>query len=80
MVMLSSPAALLLYGAALLLTLTGVFWKKGSFLSYIGGFCWAAGTLAALYGGVPAREILLVTLLLLGASALSRGKGGRHEL
>lgn len=77
MVMLTAPAALLLYGAALLLTLFGGALKKGSFLSYIGGFCWAAATLAALYGGVPTREILIVTLLLLGASVWPFGKGGR---
>lgn len=75
MLILFSPAALLLYLAALLLTLAGVALKKGLVLSYIGGLCWAAGTLAALYAGVPLRELLPVTLLLLGASALP----GRRE-
>ena len=75
MVILSSPAAVLLVLAAVLLTLTGIHIKKGLVLTYVGGFLWAAGTLAALYAGAPLRELLPVTLLLLTVSALP----GREE-
>ena len=77
MIILKTPAALILYLAALSLTAAGVFWKKGNFLTYIGGLCWAAGTIAARLFGVPLREILVVTLILLGAAALSIRKEGR---
>lgn len=75
MVILSSPAVLL-YLAAMLLTLAGIYIKKGLFLSYIGGFFWAAGTLVALYTGAPLRELLPATLLLLAVSALPGQREG----
>ena len=76
MLMLSSPGALLLYLAALLLTLLGAVLKKGSVLSYFGGFFWVFGTLAALWAGCDLREILVPTLLLLLLSRLGRREEG----
>lgn len=78
MLILQTPAALILYLAALLLAAAGVFWKKGVFLTYLGGICWAAGTLTAWLFGVSLQEILVVTLILLGVSAIRSGKEGRE--
>ena len=77
MQLLHAPAALGLYLAALILTAVGGLWRKGTLLPWIGGLCWVAGTLAALLAGVPLRVLLVVTLLLLGLSALRTGKERR---
>ncbi len=74
MLVLQTPAALLLYLAALLLTALGAVLKKGPALSYSGGLCWAAFAIAAWLFGVSLRELLALTLLLLAVSALRFGK------
>ncbi len=77
MSLLHMPAALLLYLAALLLTALGAVRKKGLALSYLGGLCWAGGSLLAWYGGTPPRELLAVALLLLLIEGLRmRREGG----
>ena len=77
MQLLHAPVTLGLYLAALVLTAVGGLWRKGTLLPWIGGLCWAAGTLAALWAGVPLRELLVVALLLLSFSALRTGKERR---
>lgn len=77
MVILQAPAALCCYLAALAFTAAGVFWKKGNILTYVGGLCWAAGTIAARLFGVSLREILVVTLILLGAASFGIRKEER---
>ena len=74
MSLLQTPAALLLYLAALLLTALGVVLKKGPTLSYSGGLCQAAFAVIAWLSGVSLRELLALTLLLLAVSALQIGK------
>ena len=72
---LQTPAALLIYLAALLLTLLGIFLKNKAFLSYIGGICQASFVIAAWFLGVPISEILVLTLVLLVAIEIGSRKG-----
>ena len=74
MTILHLPAAALFLAAVLAAALGRVL-KKGAALSYIGGLCWAAGTVAALVDGAGLREILVVTLLLLLISGISPRRG-----
>ncbi len=56
----------ILYALALALTVIGtVIASRRGLLQFLGGLCWAAGTLAALIAGADGRWILLPTLLLL---------------
>lgn len=57
-------SAAALYLAALLLAVLGRLIQKGSALSYLGGLCWAGGTVAALAAGAALGQLLPVTLLL----------------
>lgn len=77
MLILQNHAVVCLYAAALLLTGGGCAQVRLRALAYVGGACWAAGTLGALYVGAPLREILLVTLLLLLVSQVRVGKERR---
>ncbi len=56
----------ILYALALALTVIGTMISScRGLLRYLGGLCWAAGTLAALIAGTDGRWILLPSLLLL---------------
>ena len=76
MTILHTPASLL-FLAAIAAAALGRVLKKGIALSYIGGLCWAAGTVLALADGVSLRQLLAVTLLLLLISGAAAGRGGR---
>ena len=75
MTILQFPAAAL-FLAALLATALSRALKKGLALSYVGGLCWAAGTVVGLVDGASLRELVAVTLLLLLVSGASAGRDG----
>lgn len=65
MTIVQSPLTALPLLAAVLLGICGASLKRGHTLSFLGGLCWAAGTVSALVEGVPLDEVLIVTLALL---------------
>lgn len=75
MAVVQSPPALLLFLAAALLSVCGAGAERGRALPFLGGLCWAAGTVCALVEGAPLDELLLVTLALLLISAA----GGKRK-
>lgn len=50
------------------LTALGAGLKRGRIPAFLGGLCWAVGTINALVEGVALEEILCVTLILLAVS------------
>ena len=65
MTIVQSPLTALPLLAAVLLGVCGASWKRGHALSFLGGLCWAAGTVSALVEGAPLDEVLIITLALL---------------
>ena len=65
MTIVQSPLTALPLLAAVLLGVCGASLKRGHALSFLGGLCWAAGTVSALVEGAPLDEVLIVTLALL---------------
>ena len=76
MTIFQSPLTALPLLAALLLSVCGASLKRGHILSFLGGLCWAAGTVSALVEGAALAEVLIVTLaLLLATTGFWRGAG-----
>lgn len=65
MTIVQSPLTALPLLAAVLLSVCGASLERGHTLSFLGGLCWAAGTVSALVEGASLDETLVVTLALL---------------
>ena len=68
MTLFQSPAGLLLYLAALVLTLWGAGLKQGHSLSFFGGLCFAGSVVWIYLDGGTTQEILILALILLAVS------------
>ena len=75
MTLFQSPAAALLFLAALVLTLLGTGLKKGHTLPFLGGLCFAGCVVAMYLDGGTTQEVLILAMVLL-LSALWRKGGG----
>ena len=76
MTIFQSPLTALPLLAAAVLSVCGASLKRGHILSFLGGLCWAAGTVSALVEGAALDEVLIVTLaLLLATTGFWRGAG-----
>ena len=65
MAIVQSPLAVLPLLAAAVLGICGASLKRGRTLSFLGGLCWAGGTVSALVEGAALDEVLIATLALL---------------
>ena len=73
-------AAFIAYALSFALLFAGAIVPRLRWLSSIGGFAWAAGTVLSLLGGASLGHILLMTLGLLLVAAYAGKGGARHEL
>lgn len=71
MTLFQSPITMLLFAAALVLTLLGKDLKQGHTLSFFGGICVAGCVVWTYLDGGTTQEVLILALLIL-ASALWR--------
>ena len=82
MILLQIPQLFLVL-TAVVCTLTGALRKGAGFLSYVGGFFWAAASIIGMVRGAELSEVLLFTLLLLllsGLKLLVQRNEADHEL
>lgn len=75
MTLFQSPATLLLFLAALVLTLLGMGLKKGHTLSFFGGLCFAGCVVWAYLDGGTTQEVLILALMMLIPTLWRRGDG-----
>ena len=75
MTLFQSPAALLLFLAALVLTLLGVGLKKGHTLSFFGGLCFAGCVVWCYLDGGTTQEVLVLALVMLTPTLWRKGDG-----
>ena len=79
MTLFQSTAVAALFGAALLLTLLGGYLKKGHTLSFFGGLFFAGCGVGVYLAQGTTQEVLVLALLLLSATRLSRRNRGEAE-
>lgn len=70
MTVFQSPLTMLLFAAAVILTVLGAGLKKGQILSFFGGISFAACIIFAFIAGAAMQEMLILTMILLGISLL----------
>jgi hypothetical protein len=75
MTLFQSPMSMLLFLAALALTLLGKVLKKGHTLSFFGGICFALCAVSVYVDGGTTQEVLILALIMLLTTFHRRGDG-----
>lgn len=75
MTLFQSPAAALLFCAALALTLLGMGLKKGHTLSFFGGLCFAGSVVWLYLDGGTTQEVLILAMVALIPTLWRKGDG-----
>lgn len=75
MTLFQSPAAALLFCAALALTLLGMGLKQGHTLSFFGGLCFAGSVVWLYLDGGTTQEALILAMVVLIPTLWRKGDG-----